>query len=146
MQIKVFDGPIMVTQSKFDLCEKKVKPDLIRCNMAGWGIPPRCAFEQNSTFCYKGNKILTLSVTTQKMLPLFSVARAVAVRIEIKHDTGISCFEADTKVSKKAWCKDATPRAIVNLFFNKIWKIARMQMIEFVLFRWSIRITWNFLF
>lgn len=102
MEMKVLDGLILVNHAEFDLCDKKQKPDLIRCNMAGYGIPPRCGGNQSSTYCYKGNKLLTLSLATQKMLSFFSHSKAVRVKINIKHDTGTSCFEADAKVSKKA--------------------------------------------
>lgn len=94
------DGSMVVSHATFDICDKKLKPDLIRCNLAAWGIPPRCPFNQSSTFCYKGNKLLTFSLITQKMLPLFSLTNSVTIKLVIKHDTGISCFEADSKVTK----------------------------------------------
>lgn len=101
MQFKVLDGTIVVNHASFDVCDKKLKPELVRCNLAGYGIPQRCNFNHSSTFCFKGYKLFTLSPATQKLFPFFSVSKAVAIRIEISHDTGTSCFESEARVVKK---------------------------------------------
>lgn len=98
MNLKILDGSLTVHQQSYDLCEKKPKPDMVISNMAGWGIPNKCPVSESSVFCYKGNKVATLSPVTQRLLSLFAKSKAVTARILITHDTGTSCFEGIVKV------------------------------------------------
>lgn len=102
MSLKIFDGAMQVYQSSYDLCSKKTPPGMIMTNIAGWGIPPSCPILENSEFCYNGSKVATLPVPVQNMLQVFSMTKSVKARIVITHDTGRSCFEADSSVVKKA--------------------------------------------
>lgn len=100
MEILVLDGRITVTKKEFDICDTKDKPEMLRSNLIGWGIPGFCPFNATSTFCYKGNKLMTLSKMTQKVLEFLVSLKGNKVRITIKHDTGSSCFEGISRVKK----------------------------------------------
>lgn len=89
---------MVLFEAKYDLCSSKPKPELIRMNIAGSAFPNRCPLTQETIFCYNGSKIFTLSDGTQKILTLFSMSKGSKMKISIEHDTGFSCFEADTKV------------------------------------------------
>lgn len=75
---------------------------MLMSHIAGWGIPTSCPILENSEFCYNGSKVATLPVPVQNMLQVFSMTKVVKVRIVITHDSGKSCFEADSSVVKKA--------------------------------------------
>lgn len=85
-------GKTLVYQAKYDLCDKKPKPDLIKSTMAGWAIPDQCPIKESSTFCYNSSNVIKLSMITQKMISLLSRAK-LSLRVFITHDTGTSCFE-----------------------------------------------------
>lgn len=96
----VYDRSLVVHQNKYDLCDKKKKPDLLRANMASFAIPTFCPVHNQLLFCHTGKKLFTLSLITQKMFNLFAISTKARMRINIIHDSGVSCFEADTKISK----------------------------------------------
>lgn len=96
----VYDGSLVVHQNKYDLCNKKKKPDLIRINMANFAVPSYCPVAERLLFCQTGTKLFALSSITQKMFSLFAITSNARLRINIAHDSGVSCFEADTKISK----------------------------------------------
>lgn len=102
MDVTVFQGKIVVHNAKYNLCDGKPKPDLIRSNIAGWAIPDFCPVKEKFTMCYNGSKILTLSVVTQRMFGLFVLAKGSKIRLSITHDTGTSCFEATSSLSRYA--------------------------------------------
>lgn len=83
-----------------DLCDKTPPTDFIRSNVVGWSVPSYCPVNETFTFCNDGKKKFTLSKTSQRMLSLFSSFAAARVIFNITHNTGISCFEALTKVVK----------------------------------------------
>lgn len=103
MQIdfRVMENKMLINRAEFSLCGKMPAPDLVKSNLVSWGVPFRCPVNESSTFCYKGNKLFTLTSISQKMLSLFAMPKQTSVRILITHDTGISCFEADCSVIKK---------------------------------------------
>lgn len=101
MTVKVSDQGMLVHDAKYNLCDKKLKPDMVRSNIVGWAIPNRCPVNESAIFCQNGKKVLTLSLITQRMFALFSTSRSTKIEIIINHDTGISCFEADTKIIKE---------------------------------------------
>lgn len=100
METIVLDGTVEVQNNVYDLCDNKPKPDMIKSHIFSLGIPYRCPVKDNSTFCYKGNKVMTFSSATQRMIKFFASTRSVKFRINIKHDTGLSCFEGDARVVK----------------------------------------------
>lgn len=103
VEMKVFDGDIVFQNTKFNLCQKKSTPDLIRCNLATFAVPNRCAYNGSSLYCNDNRNKFTLSVLTQRMLALFSSLKRVQLRLSITHDTGKSCFMFESNVTKVNW-------------------------------------------
>jgi hypothetical protein len=86
------------------LCNNKQKHDMIKANMAFFGVPPRCPVTKNSIFCYDGNKpVLKFSETSQKLFKMFiqSNTKEASIKINITHNTGNSCFEVEHSMIKK---------------------------------------------
>lgn len=100
MEIKTSYGKTVFQQTKCNLCDKKPKPELVKGNMIGWAIPERCPVTQSAILCNNETKVFTFTRTTQRMFSLFATTLGAIVRINITHDTGISCFEAEFVVSK----------------------------------------------
>lgn len=101
MEIKIFHEAMLVQQSTYDLCDGKIKPDLVRSNMVGWSIPSHCPMKEPKTFCQKGSKIFTLSKTTQRLFSIFSASsKGMKILITIQHYSGSSCFMAMSKLTK----------------------------------------------
>lgn len=100
MSMKVMDGAMQMFQTTYDLCSKKATTGTVISNI--WGIPPYCPIRENFEYCYNGSKVATVPVSVQNMLQVFSVMKTVKFRIEITHDNGKSCFEAESSVTKKS--------------------------------------------
>lgn len=93
-------GKMMFQDKKFDLCEKKELPQIVQSILLTWAIPIRCSFNQTEVFCYGNKAKLKISDISRRMISLFSTFRPANVRINIIHDTGISCFEAISSLVK----------------------------------------------
>jgi hypothetical protein len=91
--LQLFDG-------HFDVCnKKKPKKDLMLILMALFGIPNKCPIVATEMFCYNGTKIAKLSDTAVKFMPiLFADGKDSLIRVNVTHDKGISCFEAEINV------------------------------------------------
>lgn len=104
LELQVLDEAVIVTRKEFDICDIPFSkmPEILKSNLIGWGIPNYCPVNETSTFCYKGNKMMTYSSVSQKLLGFFVTTntRKHKIRITIKHDTGLSCFEGESKVSR----------------------------------------------
>lgn len=98
LEMKVYEGDMELHEAKFDLCDSKTKPDMVKLIMSGWAIPDYCPIEKSFTFCYNPQIMIKLSAVSRKMLKLFSAKSSEYVKITITHDTGTSCFEAMNSV------------------------------------------------
>lgn len=101
MVVKVIEDAMTLFQLTYNLCTKKPKPDMIMTTIVGWGIPAFCPVTQEFKYCYNGTKVATLPSVAQRMIGIFTSSRSFKVKINITHDTGFSCFEADSSIQKK---------------------------------------------
>jgi hypothetical protein len=86
-----------------NLCDNKKKPDMIKANLAIFAVPPRCPVTKSSTFCNDGSKtVMKFSEASQKLFEMFVMYKEVIIKMNITHDTGNSCIEAEHKVIRKA--------------------------------------------
>lgn len=101
MVMKVNEDATTLFQYTYNLCTKKPKPEMVMSTIVGWGIPAFCPVTQEFKYCYNGTKVATVPSAVQRMLGIFSSSRIFKVKINITHDTGFSCFEADSSLQKK---------------------------------------------
>jgi hypothetical protein len=101
MELKILYGKVLVLNAKYNLCDKKPKPDMIKSHVVGWSIPDFCPVTASFKLCQNGRKIFSFNQVSKKMLSLFSTAKGVKAHIHITHDTGVSCFEGEATVIKK---------------------------------------------
>ena len=90
---------VSVLKKKFDLCSKS-KPETLKAILAIFGISGNCAVKKNSVFCYNPKKpFFTVSQSFVRMMNIVFQAKRVESKVflNITHDTGNSCFEADFK-------------------------------------------------
>lgn len=100
MEMKVYDGETELHEAKYNICDRKRQPDMVRLRMSEWAIPDHCPITGRSTFCYNPEVKQKLSSVSRKMLGFFLKTPTVTIKINIKHDTGDSCFEALSTVIK----------------------------------------------
>lgn len=97
----VFKDLIQLASLKFDICDKKPIAELSKFTIAYFGIPLSCPACSNSTHCYKNEKLIKFGANTQRLFSVFGQSPGVLLRMEVVHNSGNSCFEAFTKISKK---------------------------------------------
>ncbi|CRL00566.1 CLUMA_CG013826, isoform A [Clunio marinus] len=95
-----FDGKLQIAQIELDLCSKKPLPDHFIVPFYTFAIPSECPFRKNATICRKGTDVTVLPKVFKRLLPLFAENKSTKMRIEIHHDTGISCFEIEGKLTR----------------------------------------------
>lgn len=98
--MKVSEEKTQISDVKFNLCDSKPRPEIIRLTLASWGIPVSCSANGRYKYCYNATKVLKLSAISQKMLSLFALKANVKLRIIITHDSGTSCFQSMDIITK----------------------------------------------
>jgi hypothetical protein len=104
MEFNVKQGSLSVFEKKVNLCDNKQKHDMIKSNLIIFGIPLRCPIIKAKTHCYDGSKIaMKFSAASQRLFTMFlqSNTKEVNIKLNITHDTGNSCFEAEHSMTKK---------------------------------------------
>lgn len=96
LTIQAFDyrSDMMISELKFDFCDKKKKSDLIKLILLGFGVPVQCSSKKSTVFCYNPSKPMLISQSLQKMLPIFARNIKVRIAVRMNHDTGTSCMNA----------------------------------------------------
>jgi hypothetical protein len=101
MEITIQLEGTIVFNKIIDVCDKKPKPELVKPHFAIIGIPTRCPITKNFVFCNDASKpLVKFSDSAAKFFGFFMSlnAQGVTIRVNITHDTGSSCFEAEHKV------------------------------------------------
>lgn len=91
-------GPLTVLNKTVDLCNKK-QSDMVKIILADLGIPLGCPINKSTVFCYNASQpVLKLSETTRKLTEMTKQSSEGGVlKVNIKHDSGTSCFEANLR-------------------------------------------------
>lgn len=102
VEVTVYKGNIPIFQKKTDLCDpKSKKSETFRVGLAIFAIPLACSFN-SSTFCYKGERLVTFTQSTLRLLNAFPLnGRSAVFKMIITHDTGKSCFETEMEIYKE---------------------------------------------
>lgn len=89
-------------KQSIDLCDKKKRlSDIMVISLAFLGVPMQCPITKASLVCVEKKKVSTVSPFLQKVLGVFAFdGFDSVVRINIAHDTGKTCFEFRTGVTK----------------------------------------------
>lgn len=100
VKTKLIKDSKTIFESSFQICDKKTKvKEMQKLMLSIFGIPSRCPITTSQTFCYNGTKIVTFSGATQRFLPIFfGEGMDAVVKVNVIHDTGTSCFEAELSV------------------------------------------------
>lgn len=101
--VKVKRERMTIFEKSFDLCGKKEQAmgKLIRIIMGALGMPRKCPITEETTFCYKEEKLLTLSKTSRRILDIIGVGQVGKItELIITHDTGKSCFYEEHELIK----------------------------------------------
>ncbi|CRL03630.1 CLUMA_CG016912, isoform A [Clunio marinus] len=61
------------------------------------GIPCQCSFKKDEVFCSSSLEVMRVPDSLQKRVKAFNGKREVLTRIDMRHDTGRSCFEYEVK-------------------------------------------------
>lgn len=123
MEMKVLKHQMVVFSWKDDLCNKKTKPDLVKLFIAYLGIPFDCPVKSSMIHCYNGDKILTFSESTKRLLSLFVDETGVILRMSITHNNGKSCFQVENRVYKlREW---------IELILEKLWKAMKNDFYDY---------------
>lgn len=97
-----YHSNIMMSDVKFDLCDKKKKPDNMKMSLRIFGVPLQCSSKTSTVFCYNPSKTLPISSFLQKMIPLIARNGKVRTVLKMNHDTGTSCMSALMTFTKKS--------------------------------------------
>ena len=101
MEMTVKQDAMILYQSKVNLCDKKEKMDMLKMSLAVCGVPDSCPIKTNSTFRRTNVKMGKFSDSTKRLLTTFAlVGKSAQLRFKITHDTGISCFDIISIISK----------------------------------------------
>lgn len=89
-------------KQSIDLCDKKKKlSDMMIISLAFLGVPTHCPVTKKSLICVDRKKVSTISPVLQKVLGVFTFdGFDSVVRINIAHDTGKTCFEYRTHITR----------------------------------------------
>lgn len=101
MEVKVLRGKILIHETNYSLCDNKPKSESVRARNAFLAIPEFCPIKESFRYCYNGTNVFKLSMIGQRALSLLS-NQTFLLQMSIKHDTGISCFEASVKVERQS--------------------------------------------
>lgn len=66
---------------------------VIKYNFMSWGIPFQCPIKEKFVHCYNKTKVMKLSPSYQKLIPLVAKIQKIFLKMFIEHDTGTSCME-----------------------------------------------------
>lgn len=92
---------VVVSNIKVDLSSRQAKTDMVKLAIVYFGVPLRCPIESEEVFCYRGQKLLTLTESTKKVLQMFAFgSKDATLKLLIQHDKGKSCFETITRIVK----------------------------------------------
>jgi hypothetical protein len=101
MSLKTYVSTFTTMDYKKDICSKQKLPELIEFTLRVLGIPTQCPIVNETVYCFKNKKVMTLGEVTKKVFPLFEMKKEEAtLRMEFEHDNGKSCIEAKSKVVK----------------------------------------------
>lgn len=98
MHIHIKHGTIAMFNKTINLCEKKIKPAMVKANMGLFGIPDKCPIERSFIHCYKGEILLKLPEAQMRLLLLITKGGTGSIMMNITHDTGYSCFQSQNKI------------------------------------------------
>lgn len=95
-------GSVKIFSSSFDMCDKKAKKnDFLKLALGMYALPSRCPIESKFTFCRNNSKVVKLSETTIRLLPMFLASGSASrTEVTIAHDTGKSCFQHEGALSR----------------------------------------------
>lgn len=107
-EVKLFDANSMmqIYEAKLDVCKDSEtvksngKIDLLKTNLIGWGIPLTCPVEETFVHCYNKTQVFSFPVSFQRMVPLLAKISVMKIVTKTFHDTGTSCFELYTTITK----------------------------------------------
>lgn len=85
-----------------DLCDKKKRSEMISMAITGLALPTECAIKEKFTLCRNDVKF-HFSPSTIKLFGGFAViaSKGTIVTYEITHDSGKSCIEIDSEITKE---------------------------------------------
>lgn len=101
MEVKIFKNTLTIFQGEFNVCNKaQKKKDLQKVVLSLFGVPYQCPIDVNKRFCFNDTKVAQFSDGTFKILQLFFAdKRGIRVEMNVKHDTGTSCFRVELIVN-----------------------------------------------
>lgn len=98
MHILVKHGSITMFNKTINICNKKVKPTMVKANMGLYGIPEQCPIDASFIHCYKGEILMKLPEAQLRLLLIITKGGTGSIMMNITHDTGFSCFESQNKI------------------------------------------------
>lgn len=100
--MKVKKERITIFEKSFDLCSKKEQNGkIIKIIMGAIAMPRKCPITEEMIFCYKNEKIITLSQASRRILGIIaSGQRGTFSELTIMHDSGRSCFYEEHEITK----------------------------------------------
>jgi hypothetical protein len=76
---------------KFDVCDKKIKSEVLKANLFGFNIPIKCPIKKETLRCVK-ESIYEVKKSLQKVIPILARNRELKLTMNSKHDHGTSCL------------------------------------------------------
>jgi hypothetical protein len=100
MTLKFIQGSLAVFEKKSNICGSQKKPIDIIMGRSLAGMPKSCPVPNAKVHCFSEEKILVLNDSLKRILDLYGKFKHLGVRVEVVHDIGKSCIDADFMFSK----------------------------------------------
>lgn len=97
MHILAQQGTMTMFNKTVNFCNKNELPVQIQANVGLFGIPMHCPVKESFVFCYKREVMMKASDAQLKLVYVLTKGRPGKIMLNITHDNGNSCFEAERR-------------------------------------------------